>query len=124
MPLAEGGEVTLLPTAVLGCLGQEQVAGVVQERTLVEVPLEAAGEKTHLLLLQVRTIAFLDKPVLLVHDTIGRQYLDCLHPSRMDGGILRTRHGIKFGQVHTDRKSTRLNSSHANISYAVFCLKK
>src|SRR3712207_7159385 len=25
---------------------------------------------------------------------------------------------------YTDRKSTRLNSSHANISYAVFCLKK
>src|SRR3712207_6880765 len=25
---------------------------------------------------------------------------------------------------HADRKSTRLNSSHANISYAVFCLKK
>src|SRR3712207_8576111 len=27
-------------------------------------------------------------------------------------------------QEFTDRKSTRLNSSHANISYAVFCLKK
>src|ERR1039457_2730686 len=26
--------------------------------------------------------------------------------------------------VHTDRKSTRLNSSHLLISYAVFCLKK
>src|SRR3712207_8940922 len=26
--------------------------------------------------------------------------------------------------VGQDRKSTRLNSSHANISYAVFCLKK
>src|SRR3712207_8780972 len=26
--------------------------------------------------------------------------------------------------VRKDRKSTRLNSSHANISYAVFCLKK
>src|SRR3712207_7597029 len=26
--------------------------------------------------------------------------------------------------VQQDRKSTRLNSSHANISYAVFCLKK
>src|SRR3712207_8567967 len=26
--------------------------------------------------------------------------------------------------VFQDRKSTRLNSSHANISYAVFCLKK
>src|SRR3712207_6874504 len=27
-------------------------------------------------------------------------------------------------RAHLDRKSTRLNSSHANISYAVFCLKK
>src|SRR5688572_31860665 len=26
--------------------------------------------------------------------------------------------------VHVDRKSTRLNSSHSQISYAVFCLKK
>src|SRR3712207_8180412 len=28
------------------------------------------------------------------------------------------------GALGQDRKSTRLNSSHANISYAVFCLKK
>src|SRR3712207_7225220 len=28
------------------------------------------------------------------------------------------------GDGRLDRKSTRLNSSHANISYAVFCLKK
>src|SRR3712207_7480743 len=28
------------------------------------------------------------------------------------------------GRTPSDRKSTRLNSSHANISYAVFCLKK
>src|SRR3712207_8342476 len=28
------------------------------------------------------------------------------------------------GRLRRDRKSTRLNSSHANISYAVFCLKK
>src|SRR3712207_7041919 len=28
------------------------------------------------------------------------------------------------GEAVRDRKSTRLNSSHANISYAVFCLKK
>src|SRR5438309_6787730 len=27
-------------------------------------------------------------------------------------------------EVHQDRKSTRLNSSHSSISYAVFCLKK
>src|SRR3712207_8419831 len=32
---------------------------------------------------------------------------------------------ISFGPPeYLDRKSTRLNSSHANISYAVFCLKK
>src|SRR3712207_8340940 len=32
----------------------------------------------------------------------------------------------QVGRIDTqgDRKSTRLNSSHANISYAVFCLKK
>src|SRR3712207_7283636 len=34
-------------------------------------------------------------------------------------------HGMQHVSVNTlDRKSTRLNSSHANISYAVFCLKK
>src|SRR3712207_7819823 len=30
----------------------------------------------------------------------------------------------EFAHAFGDRKSTRLNSSHANISYAVFCLKK
>src|SRR5699024_11722167 len=29
-----------------------------------------------------------------------------------------------IGQLQPDRKSTRLNSSHVSISYAVFCLKK
>src|SRR3712207_7576521 len=32
--------------------------------------------------------------------------------------------GRTGGWMPSDRKSTRLNSSHANISYAVFCLKK
>src|SRR3712207_7811292 len=34
------------------------------------------------------------------------------------------RPGVHPGARAPDRKSTRLNSSHANISYAVFCLKK
>src|SRR3712207_7509128 len=34
------------------------------------------------------------------------------------------RHRTHRRGVAADRKSTRLNSSHANISYAVFCLKK
>src|SRR2546430_7482809 len=37
--------------------------------------------------------------------------------SRRTGSIL-------DGRLLTDRKSTRLNSSHSQISYAVFCLKK
>src|SRR3712207_8420950 len=38
--------------------------------------------------------------------------------------LLRHRAGEGQGDQGEDRKSTRLNSSHANISYAVFCLKK
>src|SRR5947209_16930257 len=36
------------------------------------------------------------------------------------GAVVRSQHPPE----QRDRKSTRLNSSHANISYAVFCLKK
>src|SRR5258707_2834517 len=44
-------------------------------------------------------------------------------------GVAATRATLRAGLADrvakaTDRKSTRLNSSHANISYAVFCLKK
>src|SRR3712207_7194681 len=41
-----------------------------------------------------------------------------------DGARERTRKFRSLERVDEDRKSTRLNSSHANISYAVFCLKK
>src|SRR3712207_7062033 len=53
------------------------------------------------------------------------------HPVRVlgapPGQLHQRRHGVHGSAgagVQTDRKSTRLNSSHANISYAVFCLKK
>src|SRR3712207_8801979 len=42
-------------------------------------------------------------------------------PGATDGTFLKEWASIP---IVTDRKSTRLNSSHANISYAVFCLKK
>src|SRR3712207_7751393 len=38
--------------------------------------------------------------------------------------MLETIRDTGWNNLSTDRKSTRLNSSHANISYAVFCLKK
>src|SRR3712207_8800205 len=43
---------------------------------------------------------------------------DKLLPGQQEDAILRQ------PSARIDRKSTRLNSSHANISYAVFCLKK
>src|SRR3712207_8733176 len=43
------------------------------------------------------------------------------HAARRDLHV--GRRGVDPGR-RADRKSTRLNSSHANISYAVFCLKK
>src|SRR3712207_7208610 len=39
------------------------------------------------------------------------------------GAVAVEQHAHAFSDL-LDRKSTRLNSSHANISYAVFCLKK
>src|SRR3712207_9010716 len=54
--------------------------------------------------------------------TLGvSQVLDLSHASRS----CQTLHGLWISSFsYRDRKSTRLNSSHANISYAVFCLKK
>src|SRR3712207_7569682 len=46
-----------------------------------------------------------------------------LWPTRLLGDAFDP-HGALVGAPNRDRKSTRLNSSHANISYAVFCLKK
>src|SRR3712207_8630299 len=40
------------------------------------------------------------------------------------GRMAGERGDLAAGRCSGDRKSTRLNSSHANISYAVFCLKK
>src|SRR3712207_8523589 len=42
--------------------------------------------------------------------------------TEVSNGVSTTQHTL-FDHLG-DRKSTRLNSSHANISYAVFCLKK
>src|SRR3712207_7080461 len=57
------------------------------------------------------------------------------HDLRIEGVVVEPLHGVddlpaivkEFRLTRgrrLDRKSTRLNSSHANISYAVFCLKK
>src|SRR5699024_12038411 len=54
------------------------------------------------------------KAMLKVNQTASKQFTEMLKKSIDDYN----NRGI------TDRKSTRLNSSHVSISYAVFCLKK
>src|SRR5688572_31067732 len=45
--------------------------------------------------------------------------------TEVDAGVVRSRTvGMSRPGADSDRKSTRLNSSHSQISYAVFCLKK
>src|SRR2546430_3994060 len=46
------------------------------------------------------------------------------HPGAAVGGSRRLWRSVVFSVATKDRKSTRLNSSHSQISYAVFCLKK
>src|SRR3712207_9384209 len=47
-----------------------------------------------------------------------------LHPHNDRGAAIAATELALMAGADRDRKSTRLNSSHANISYAVFCLKK
>src|SRR3712207_523113 len=62
-----------------------------------------------------------------VRHEIGRDHVFYLHvslvPYLAPSGELKTK-PTQHSVATLDRKSTRLNSSHANISYAVFCLKK
>src|SRR5699024_12579136 len=56
------------------------------------------------------------------HDRTDGSEVDVL---ALEGAALRTFRWKKVAMVFQgDRKSTRLNSSHVSISYAVFCLKK
>src|SRR5688572_31273607 len=52
----------------------------------------------------------------LPFDGVDRTRLEVLAQQRL--------HPVTLGVARLDRKSTRLNSSHSQISYAVFCLKK
>src|SRR2546430_16058375 len=52
------------------------------------------------------------------HESVSWRQQLARHPRRDDQS------GLRRVVAHLDRKSTRLNSSHSQISYAVFCLKK
>src|SRR2546430_11096492 len=75
------------------------------------------------------------RSTLFPYTTLFRSHLHPLDVLRADVGEgvvrdravhddQRTRHRGRGARLSIDRKSTRLNSSHSQISYAVFCLKK
>src|SRR3712207_8965199 len=70
-------------------------------------------------LLTAALVTFLATPVVRMVAIRGRMMAA---PRERDVHVIPTPRG--GGVAMEDRKSTRLNSSHANISYAGFCLKK
>src|SRR3712207_8769341 len=55
---------------------------------------------------------------------LGRDLGEAPADQEEEVGFLDALQELRVDAEAEDRKSTRLNSSHANISYAVFCLKK
>src|SRR5438132_13936992 len=72
------------------------------------------------------SLAHFPPPVGIISVASGRQLLKlpATHTFRADGFVSSKRTNGGGGVCVADRKSTRLNSSHTVISYAVFCLKK
>src|SRR5690348_18114778 len=62
------------------------------------------------------------RPWPLRHDACEVAHED--HAGRLRGPRILAAQGVDERRSDPDRKSTRLNSSHPSISYAVFCLKK
>src|SRR5690625_6385168 len=87
----------LFPTLLLS---QNQISG-----TIVDEDDEPIPADVYIPELSIGTVANLD----------GEFFLN---------NIPNGRHEVIFSFLGLDRKSTRLNSSHVAISYAVFCLKK
>src|SRR5690606_41428524 len=70
---------------------------------------------------------FGDYEFFQAHYLGGKENLRGYHNNRFAGRTKmfnNTELRFRIADFNTDRKSTRLNSSHVKISYAVFCLKK
>src|SRR5438128_11292957 len=61
---------------------------------------------------------------LSLHDALPICVAALLHLGRAHRQLAGGDAGVRHRRADGDRKSTRLNSSHGSISYAVFCLKK
>src|SRR3712207_1428042 len=102
----------------------------------VEIEVTGAGEDDHAAQVAMDDPGQTTTVVAEVQSHLGNNWVRALAMTSTDGmqrgaRAVDTGSPIKvpvgpatLGRLFKDRKSTRLNSSHANISYAVFCLKK
>src|SRR5258708_24308777 len=74
---------------------------------------------------ETQTLDFVENPCVLVARQLrwrsGTKFISACQGKRSDPRPLCE---VRWCEIGRDRKSTRLNSSHQIISYAVFCLKK
>src|SRR2546427_3052540 len=89
---------------------------VIKTEVEVDPDLEITGVQKHLD----------GGPVVLFNKVKGKPHVRAITNLLADMNVVDKLFGYKTPQERTrkDRKSTRLNSSHSQISYAVFCLKK
>src|SRR5207249_8394387 len=86
--------------------------------TLFRSPGDERAERDHLTVREVREL----RGAVDQRQADRRHRDDQAEPRAVEQ---RARQAVPVGDEHAvDRKSTRLNSSHVSISYAVFCLKK
>src|SRR3712207_8308458 len=104
MDLALTGRVALVPAASKG-LGRATATQLAAEGA--RVMISSRGEEE------------LAKTAGEIAEATGAQVEYCAADVSDGAAVARL-----IEETQRDRKSTRLNSSHANISYAVFCLKK
>src|SRR2546426_12417440 len=106
----------------------EQEVARVRVRALAVHGGAPPRELRHVLVVLRRPRAELGARQLALHPLLGERVQPAV--PGIDGGLellterARRGHGRLLFMAATDRKSTRLNSSHLVISYAVFCLKK
>src|SRR3712207_9070866 len=74
---------------------------------------------------EIYTLSLHDALPICVYMASNSSYLETAPDTMYQASLIQLAGGTNAAaQLEGDRKSTRLNSSHANISYAVFCLKK
>src|SRR5699024_11821027 len=97
----------------------------VREQSRVAAPVGGLVEVEHLRVLVIRLVLVVVRLILVGLGLLVR-LVGVRTRVQIVGQEVRVRTGggrVRIGQEQ-DRKSTRLNSSHVSISYAVFCLKK